>query len=239
MPAETAHVQLKEAQSDKPVVLPTAVRAAIWEEAIKDSAVLSGRVCVLCDEEVGSVEWMVGFQRRVARLAERQGVEVKWVTVCGPEYVRRNVTPEFVHQDCTEIAIADVARNAGFRGYGSGERRGMRLLWRLNGCGGWREVDPTSELGLVVSMCFGMLANLVGWIGEHEVWVCKLVEGTGDTQKTVWFMPRDGNAPWTVSSTAIRNTIRTVPKDQLQQVLRGRGVALAPDRLAEYLQQVE
>jgi hypothetical protein len=116
----------------------------------------------------------------------------------------------------------------------------MRVIWRLNGCGGWREVDPTGELGLVVLK--RVLGHLLTWVdgaGEHEIWVCRLVDGTGDSQKTVWFMPRDGNAPWTVSSTAIRNTIRTVPRDQLQQVLRGRGVALVPDRLAEYLQQLE
>ncbi|SPQ25786.1 e5924fdb-46b9-4bda-955d-7ddc22050c8f [Thermothielavioides terrestris] len=182
------------APKDRSLVFPLAVRARAWRDAIADSGVLAGRVCVLpsgsgSDYGSGSnsgvgedaegdlgFEWVAEFTRRVEELARREGCE---------------------------------------------DEEGRRVLWRIGGCGEWRELE-----------------------GPHEVWECSVFDGSEEEwdgtehgRLKYWFMPRDKQEEQ-FSSTDIREIVNTHRRRTVRLAARLTGYALSPRLLVEYLRQV-
>ncbi|AEO67659.1 uncharacterized protein THITE_160705 [Thermothielavioides terrestris NRRL 8126] len=224
------------APKDRSLVFPLAVRARAWRDAIADSGVLAGRVCVLpsgsgSDYGSGSnsgvgedaegdlgFEWVAEFTRRVEELARREGCEVRFMIVCGPDHIHLGVRP-VAAWGCREIAVADGTRDAHFRGEDEGG--GSRVLWRIEGCGEWRELE-----------------------GPHKVWECSVLDaseeewdGTEDGRLKYWFMPRVKQEEQ-FSSTGIREIVNANRTRTVRLAARLTGYALSPGRLVEYLRQL-
>jgi hypothetical protein len=82
----------------------------------------------------GSVSEWFSFQKRLTQAITKDGFEVSWVALCGPDYIGVNWVPSMPVWGCKEIIVSDVSRPADFTS------RAMNSLRSLKGCEAWEEL---------------------------------------------------------------------------------------------------
>jgi hypothetical protein len=73
------------------------------------------------------------FRNRLTDAITQDGFHLKFVLLCGPDYVRRTSPPPWNAWDCDEIIVSDVSRSADFTTLDG-------KLCRLQGCESWERV---------------------------------------------------------------------------------------------------
>lgn len=83
-------------------------------------------------------EWF-DFQKSLTQAITKDGFEVSWVALCGPDYVGVDCLPPRSVWGCKEIIVSDIGRPANFI------CRARNTLINLSGCEAWEELVPDLE----------------------------------------------------------------------------------------------
>lgn len=73
----------------------------------------------------------------------RDGLDLKFVILMGPDHVRRNWTPPWKAWDCEEIVVSDLAKSAGFTTLEG-------ALLQLKDCESWKRVRGSTYCSLML-----------------------------------------------------------------------------------------
>jgi len=78
-------------------------------------------------------EWFES-QRRISKTISKDGFDISWTMLCGPDYVQIHQVPQIPVWGCKDIIISDAGRAADFTPCA------VKRLTSLNGCGTWGEM---------------------------------------------------------------------------------------------------
>lgn len=81
----------------------------------------------------GSVSEWCGFQKRLTQAITKDGFDISWVVLCGPDYVKVNEVPSMPVWGCKDIIVSDVGRPADFIS------PAVNRLKALEGCKAWEK----------------------------------------------------------------------------------------------------
>lgn len=76
------------------------------------------------------------FQQSLTQVITKDGFELSWVALCGPDYVRIDFLPPASAWGCKEIIVSDIGRPADFN------HRARNKLIVLRGCEAWEKLEP-------------------------------------------------------------------------------------------------
>jgi hypothetical protein len=82
-------------------------------------------------------DWQT-FRRRLTQAINKDGFDLKFVVVAGPDHIKRDSAPPCNPWDCEEIIVSNVGRAADFVTY-------RQALAQLNGCGPWKSIICDDE----------------------------------------------------------------------------------------------
>jgi hypothetical protein len=85
-----------------------------------------------------SVRKWESFRHRLLDAVTQDGFDLKFVLLCGPDYLKLASPPPWRACDCDEIIVSDISRSADFR-----NRDGS--LRQLKGCDSWKRVLYDNE----------------------------------------------------------------------------------------------
>jgi hypothetical protein len=85
----------------------------------------------------GTQDWQT-FRRRLTQAINKDGFDLKFVVVAGPDHIKRDSAPPCNPWDCEEIIVSNVGRAADFVTY-------RQALAKLNGCGPWKSIICDDE----------------------------------------------------------------------------------------------
>jgi hypothetical protein len=83
-------------------------------------------------------EWY-GFQKRLTQAAAKDGFDVRWAVLCGPDYVTVNGVPPIPAWGCKDIIVSNAGRPANF------VSPTMNSLKTLKGCQAWEGITLDLE----------------------------------------------------------------------------------------------
>lgn len=84
----------------------------------------------------GSTDEWPSFQHHLSEATAKDGFEISFIALAGPDYVRTAAVPIMPVWGCKDIIVSDISRTADFTSHVSKERR------QLNKCESWEAVMP-------------------------------------------------------------------------------------------------
>jgi hypothetical protein len=121
------------------------------------------------------------FQRRLMEAIVKDGFDLTWTALCGPDYVGFNYVPQGSVWGCKEIIVSDVGRSADFT-HGA-----ITSLSTLRSCNVWEKVLPD-----IMSLCKDAERG-ANWVVSGFSMVCpksaRIMLNEGKSNKEVYRAP--------------------------------------------------
>lgn len=125
LPLDDEYCKRKLGGQKRPLIFTKAERARLWNGyGLSDWYWTYDR---------SESEWY-NFQKRLTDNISKDGLNISWVALCGPEYVNLDGIPSVPVFGCKDIMVSDAGRPADFT------TRGVDRLRTLKGCEAWEEV---------------------------------------------------------------------------------------------------
>ncbi|KAK2873278.1 hypothetical protein FQN49_002468 [Arthroderma sp. PD_2] len=215
------------------IVLPVDDDKVIWKNQGEGLLFTQDQRVQLWQGEYGPSDWYWVydrtekdwdyFQRRLTEDISRDGFDLKFTVLCGPDHIGLNKVPSGLPFGCDEVFVSDVSRRADFV-------RSPRLR-KLNGCSDWEKISLDdgyleqlawerarwvySGLRLIapaITISLTPLNQLAGDLlrtsiqHSRAVRICKYLDDSGYTY-LIRFIPKGEADVVRISSTEIREMI--------------------------------
>jgi hypothetical protein len=122
--------KLNSRDQEKPLIFKKNERVRLWQGSVP-----SGWYWTYDRSES---EWCC-FQKRLTEATAKDGFEVRWAVLCGPDYVTVHGVPPIPAWGCKDIIVSDAGRPADF------VSPTMNSLKTLKGCHAWEGITLDLE----------------------------------------------------------------------------------------------
>jgi hypothetical protein len=120
---------------ENPLIFNKDKRIRLWKEYIPSDWYWIYN----CSVSRCSVSRWFGFQEPLTQAITKDGFDISWVLLCGPDYVKVNGVPPIPQWGCKDIIVSNIGRPADFIS------PAVNRLKMLEGCEAWKGITLELE----------------------------------------------------------------------------------------------